>query len=93
MFRASGKQVIEVAPPPRRVLACAEPLAFGSIKNALDPATKARGCHMFTLPYWGEDAQNVGCLDRSNRHVPERSRIRLQRLSPLTPVLFIPKPV
>ena len=68
-FLTSGQQVIEMAAPPGRVLARAQPLSSGSVKNSLDPAPEPGGSHMLALPYRGKDLQNVGRLDCFNRHV------------------------
>ena len=38
---ALGQELVEMAAPPRRVLAAAQPLRLGGVKNALDPAAQA----------------------------------------------------
>ena len=80
---ALRQELIQVAAPPRRVLAAAQPLRLGGVKHALDPTAKAGGGFGLVVPKRLQDRKHVIGGDLVHRQAPERSGIVAQASFPI----------
>jgi hypothetical protein len=83
---ALGQELVEMAAPPRRVLAAAQPLRLGGVKNALDPAAQAGSGFGLVVPQRLQNRKHVMSGDLVHGQATERSGVVPQRHYPLRSV-------
>src|SRR5262245_27591810 len=84
------EEMVEMAAPPRRVLAAAKLADLGPIQDALDAAANSARRLRLRRPDRLEHLQHQGRVDRPDRQGSEqRVDIGRERRAPLPPMLWI----